>query len=89
MYFVKEDCEIAGLYECKECGFRFLKEGTNPKTECPNCAFDIDYEIGPDESLDDYINTAVLIEIIKGNENIQMYDSLLSCTFVDDGAWID
>lgn len=89
MYFVSENCEKAGFYECRECGYRFLSELTDQRIECPNCANDIDYEIGPDESIDDYINTAVLLEIIEGNENIQRYDSLLSSTFVDNEAWID
>lgn len=89
MYFVSDDAERVGFYECKECGYRFLSESTEPRIECPNCSNDIDYELGPDESIEDYINSAYLIEIIEGNENIQRYDSLLSCTFVDNEAWID
>lgn len=89
MYFVSEDCKKAGLYECRECGYRFLSELTLDRIECPLCSNDIDYEIGPDESMEDYLNTAILIEVIEGNEKIQMYDSLLSCALVDNEAWID
>lgn len=89
MYFVSENCEKAGFYECKECGYRFLSESIEEKIECPYCGNYIDYELGPDESMEDLLKSAILLEVIEGNEKIQMFDSLLSCTLVDNESWID
>ena len=89
MYFVDDNCIRCGFYECKECGYRFLSEIVMPKIPCPNCAADIDYEIGPDESMEELTDTAILLEVVEGNENVRRYDTLLSCAFVDNEDWID
>ena len=45
---------------------------------CPDCGMDIDYEIGPDETLEAAEDTAVLVEKITGEEEVEKMDSLLS-----------
>ena len=56
------------LYECKKCGNRFLSMQTMSRIPCPDCAAEIDYEIGPDETMEDVVDTAVLVEKIEGEE---------------------
>ena len=48
------------------------------KIPCPECEAEIDYEIGPDESLEDVLDTAVLLEKIEGSEEVEKMDALLS-----------
>jgi len=89
MFFVPEGTTRCGFYECRECNYRFLSEKTIEKIACPLCEQDICYEIGPDESLEDLLNTADLKEIIEGEEEVAKFDSLLSCAYQDDDeSWI-
>lgn len=37
---------------------------------CPDCEQEIDYEIGPDESLEDVLDTAELLQKIEGEEEV-------------------
>ena len=39
---------------------------------CPDCEQEIDYEIGPDESLEDVLNTAELLQKIEGEEEVHI-----------------
>lgn len=48
MYYVPEGTKTCGYYECKKCGNRFLSMQTMSRIPCPDCAAEIDYEIGPD-----------------------------------------
>mgnify|MGYP000351531987 CR=1 FL=1 len=64
MYYVPEGTKECGFYECKKCGNRFLSLQTMQRIPCPDCAMDIDYEIGPDESMEDMTDTAELIDKI-------------------------
>lgn len=49
----------------------------------------MDYEIGPDESLEDITDTAQLIEKIEGEEEVAKMDSLLSLAITGgDYEWI-
>jgi hypothetical protein len=49
---------------------------------------EIDYEIGPDESLEDVLDTAELIEKIEGEE-VEKMDALLSLAVTGgDYNWI-
>ena len=41
---------------------------TMSRIPCPDCAAEIDYEIGPDETMEDVVDTAVLLEKIEGEE---------------------
>ncbi len=88
MYFVPDDTEVCGFYECRKCSYRFLSAQTAKKISCPECEQDIDYEIGPDESLEDLLETAELKEIIEGKDNVEQMDQLLSVAFVEDDSWI-
>ena len=78
MYYVPEGTKECGFYECKKCGNRFLSLQTMQRIPCPDCAMDIDYEIGPDESMEDVMDTAELIEKLEGEEEIEKMDGLLS-----------
>ena len=53
MYYVPDGTKKCGYYECKKCGNRFLSLQTMEKIPCPDCEAEIDYEIGPDESMED------------------------------------
>ncbi len=50
MYYVPDGTKQCGYYECKKCGNRFLSLQTMTRIPCPECASEIDYEIGPDEN---------------------------------------
>ena len=88
MYFVPEKTIKAGFYECRCCHYRFLSLQTMNKIPCPLCEEDMDYEIGPDESLEDLLDNADLQLIIEGEEEVEKYDTLLSVAFAEDESWI-
>ena len=53
------------------------------------CEAEIDYEIGPDESLEDLLETAELKEKIEGEEEVEQMDALLSLAVTGgDFNWI-
>ena len=58
MYYVPDGTKECGYYECKKCGNRFLSLQTMKRIPCPDCEQEIDYEIGPDESLEDVLDAA-------------------------------
>ena len=78
MYYLPEGTKTCGYYECKKCGHRFLSMQTMSRIPCPDCAAEIDYEIGPDETMEDVVDTAVLVEKIEGEEEVARMDALLS-----------
>ena len=55
MYYVPDGTKECGYYECKKCGNRFLSLQTMKRIPCPDCEQEIDYEIGPDESLESHL----------------------------------
>lgn len=56
---------------------------------CPECEAEIDYEIGPDESMEDVFDTAELLEKIVGEEEVEKMDGLLSLAITGgDCNWI-
>lgn len=77
MYYVPDNTEKCGYYECPECGERFLDLQMEPEINCPYCEGEVDLEIGPDEDINNLIPKAKLIEVVEG-ENVEMMDSLLS-----------
>ena len=78
-----------GYYECKKCGNRFLSLQTMEKIPCPDCEAEIDYEIGPDESMEDILDTAQLLQKIEGEEEVEKMDALLSLAITGgDCNWI-
>ena len=79
MYFVEDGTERCGFYECTRCGSRFLDVRTAPALPCPDCGnVQPDMEIGPDDDMPQTDETAVLLEVIEGAENVEKYDTLLS-----------
>lgn len=88
MYFLDDGTNKCGFYECRKCNYRFLSLYTVKKAPCPLCEQDIDYEIGPDESLEDLLETADLIDVIEGEEDVERMDALLSVAYTDDESWI-
>lgn len=88
MYYVPDGTTKCGYYECKKCGNRFLSLQTMEKIPCPDCESEIDYEIGPDESLEELLDTAYLKEVVEG-EDVEKMDSLLSLAVTGgDFSWI-
>lgn len=68
---------------------RFLSMQTMKRIPCPDCEAEIDYEIGPDESLEDVLDTAELIQKIEGEEEVEKMDTLLSLALTGgDYSWI-
>lgn len=54
-----------------------------------DCASEVDYEIGPDETLADVTDTAVLLQKIEGEEEVAKMDALLSLAITGgDFNWI-
>lgn len=89
MYFVRDDIKICGFYECSECGQRFLSETVVPYMICPYCGEQPDMEIGPDEEMPTISESAKLVSVIEGNEEIEKMDSLLSLAITGgDYNWI-
>ena len=89
MYYVPDGTKECGYYECKKCGNRFLSMQTMKRIPCPDCEAEIDYEIGPDESLEDVLDTAELIQKIEGEEEVEKMDTLLSLALTGgDYSWI-
>ena len=76
MYYVPDGTKECGYYECRKCGNRFLSLQTMKHIPCPDCEQEIDYEIGPDESL-------------EGEEEVEKMDALLSLAITGgDCNWI-
>ena len=62
---------------------------TMTRLPCPDCASEVDYEIGPDETLADVTDTAVLLQKIEGEEEVAKMDALLSLAITGgDFNWI-
>lgn len=73
----------------KKCGNRFLSLQTMNRIPCPECEAEIDYEIGPDESMEDALDTAELLEKIIGEKEVEKMDGLLSLAITGgDCNWI-
>ena len=86
---IPDGTKKCGYYECKKCGNRFLSLQTMEKIPCPDCEAEIDYEIGPDESMEDILDTAQLLQKIEGEEEVEKMDALLSLAITGgDCNWI-
>ena len=89
MFYVPDETEQCGFYECSECGSRFLDLRIAPSLVCPYCGEEPDMELGPDDALPDVKEDAVLLEVIEGAENVEKYDTLLSLAVTGgDYSWI-
>ena len=89
MYYVPEECEQCGFYECEACGTRFLDIRIAPRILCPYCGKQADMEVGPDDPVPQQNETAILQEVIEGAENVEKYETLLSLAITGgDYSWI-
>ena len=89
MYYVPDDTELCGYYECADCGSRFLDLRVGPTLVCPYCGEEADMEIGPDEEMPQVKETAKLIQVIRGKEEVEKMDTLLSLALTGgDFNWI-
>ncbi len=89
MYYVPDGTKICGYYKCKKCEDTFLSLQTMKKIPCVYCESEMDFEIGPDESMEELLDTAELIEVIEGEENVERMDGLLSLALTGgDYEWI-
>ena len=89
MYFVPDGTKRCGFYECSVCGDRFLSLHTEPKIVCPTCEKEMDPEIGPDDELTLNVETAKLLQIVEGEEQVEMMDKLLSLALTGgDYEWL-
>ncbi|MGF0064672.1 hypothetical protein ACQRCQ_05265 [Lachnospiraceae bacterium SGI.085] len=89
MYYVPDGTEMCGYYECKECGSRFLSLKIGPQMVCLDCGEDVDMEIGPDEEMPKAAESAKLIQVIKGRDEVEKMDTLLSLAITGgDYNWI-
>ena len=89
MYYVPDGTKECGYYECSECGTRFLDLRIAPTLVCPYCGETPDMEIGPDEEMPQTIESARLIEMVRGAEEVDKMDALLSLAVTGgDFSWI-
>ncbi|MCI6713768.1 MAG: hypothetical protein MR523_02335 [Lachnospiraceae bacterium] len=89
MYYVPDGTTKCGYYECEDCGERFLSLHTEPSITCPGCGEDLDWEIGLDEEMPTVRETAKLIQIVEGAEEVEKMDMLLSLAITGgDYEWI-
>lgn len=89
MYYVPDGTEQCGYYECKECGSRFLDLKIAPTLVCPYCGEEADMEIGPDEEMPKVVESAKLIQMVRGVEEVEKMDKLLSLAVTGgDFNWI-
>ena len=77
------------FYVCKECGNRFLSLKIGPTLVCPYCGEEPDMEIGPDEEMPKVVETAKLLQVVNGEEEVEKMDTLLSLAITGgDYEWI-
>lgn len=89
MYYVPDNTNLCGFYECKSCDSRFLHLKVVPAMVCPYCGEIPDMEIGPDEELPELKEDAKLLQVIEGEDEVEKMDSLLSLAFTGgDYNWI-
>ena len=89
MYYVPDGTELCGYYECEECGNRFLSLATDPKIVCPMCGEEPDMELGPDDEMPVAVEHAKLLQVVRGKEEVEKMDGLLSLAATGgDYIWI-
>lgn len=89
MFYVPDGTKQCGFYECKECGNRFLDLRIGPSIVCPYCGEEPDMEIGPDDDMPDVAESAKLIQMVCGEEEVEKMDILLSLAVTGgDYSWI-
>ena len=88
-YYVPDGTRLCGFYECEACGSRFLDLKIAPKLVCPYCGEEPDMEIGPDEEMPVTVETAKLLQVVEGEEEVEKMDALLSLAITGgDYNWL-
>ena len=88
MFYVPDETQQCGFYECEECGSRFLDLRIAPALVCPYCGEEPDMELGPDDEMPKMAERAKLIKMLEG-EDVEKYDTLLSLAIIGgDYTWI-
>lgn len=60
-----------------------------PTLVCPYCGEEADMEIGPDEEMPKVVESAKLIQMVRGAEEVEKMDKLLSLAVTGgDFNWI-
>jgi hypothetical protein len=89
MYYVPDGTKQCGYYECEECGSRFLDLRIAPSLVCPYCGKEPDMEIGPNDEMPTVNESAKLINVVRGLEEVEKMDTLLSLAVTGgDYSWI-
>ncbi len=89
MFYVPDGTQMAGFYECEECGSRFLDIRIAPTLVCPYCGEEPDMELGPDDEMPTNTETAKLLQMIEGEEEVEKMDGLLSLALTGgDYEWL-
>ena len=61
MYYVPDGTKHVVIMNARNAATAFYPLQTMEKIPCPDCEAEVDYEIGPGESLEDVLDTAVLL----------------------------
>ena len=89
MFFVPDNTALCGFYECDDCGERFLSLQIAPKIICPYCGEIPDMEVGPDEELPVAKESARLLKVVEGEDDVAKMDALLSLAITGgDYEWL-
>ncbi len=88
MFYVPDETQRCGFYECSDCGSRFLDLRIAPSLVCPYCGEEPDMELGPDDEMPKMTESARLQKMLEGEE-VEKYDTLLSLALTGgDYSWI-
>lgn len=89
MYYVPDETQQCGYYECQKCKSRFLDLKIGPYIVCPYCGEEPDMEIGPDDEMPVVEENAKLVQMLTDHDEIEKYDQLLSLAVTGgDYNWI-
>ena len=89
MYYVPDGTEMCGYYECSECGNRFLSLQIGPQLVCPYWGEALDMEIGPDDEMPTVVENAKLLQVVRGAQEVEKMDALLSLAITGgDYNWL-
>lgn len=89
MYYVPDGTVLCGFYECKDCDNRFLSLQIAPRLICPYCGEEPNMEIGPDDEMPETTESAMLLNVVEGEEEVKKMDALLSLAITGgDCDWL-
>lgn len=86
MYRMAQSSAVIMSVKSVEAGFGFK---IAPTLVCPYCGEEADMEIGPDEEMPKVVESAKLIQMVRGVEEVEKMDKLLSLAVTGgDFSWI-